>query len=525
MKRLLIVVLLSSGVISAQIFTGNQSDVPVPLVSDKFTLYVSGFGGSKIQSGPYASETYKSILPPFGISLGIAYRNLYFHAGYIQNRNAEITFQHTIWNNEKFYALWGVNGLIVPDIESEGTDYIPAESTSKFLRIPLFAELYMKPLKYVEAGVGVGLGRFAQNKYLEQPLKVPGFFATVAIKPVEFIKIYWEGYTSTWKRNLGIVLGPFKGIELVTAFRYCAYPPEDKFAVQQGFVGVRAEIPGETIFKPAISEVKLIVKEQVTGKPVNGAQVISPEGKFPTLITNESGEITTALKPGIYPFKVTGNSKYAPLSSLLEIKPKQKSVTLEVKLRYSNEYLDYLAILERAREFLRKSDIKNAEIEINKALKLFPEDEEGLKVKDSLYAVKSNMIKEKTLRAENYLKSKRYRDAINELQGILSFDPQNQEVRKRIDSIRIVMLEERKKETPRPVQKVTPPPSAKPKPEPKKEKVSVPDLIDRGKKLFFEGKYRDAKTYFEKALKLDPNNKEAKFYLDKCDSYIKMMGG
>ena len=526
MKKLLIV-LLTFGVVSAQIFTGNQSDVPVPMVSDKFSFYISGFGGTKIQSGLYTSETYKSILPPFGISIGIAHRNLYFHAGYARNKNIDITFHHTAWNNEKFYALWGVNGLIIPDIESEGTNYIPAESTSKIFRIPLFAEFYMKPIKYFEAGLGVGLGRFAQNKYLEQPLKVPGFFATVVIKPVDFVKIYWEGYTSTWRRNLGIIFGPFKGVEFVTAFRYCSYPPEDKFVVQQGFVGIRAEIPGETIFKPAVSEVKLVVKEQVTGKPVKGAKVISADGKFPTLITNESGEITTVLKPGIYPFKVTGNSKYAPLNSMLEVQPKQKSVTLEVKLRYSNEYMDYLTMLDKTREFLRKNDIKNAEIELNKALKLFPEDEEGLRVKDSLFTQKSNMIKEITLRAENYLRNKRYQDAISELQRILNFDPQNQEVRKRIDSIRVVMLEERKKETPQPIQKpaVTPPPTARPKPEPKEERVSVPDLIDRGKKLFFEGKYRDAKTYFEKALKLDPNNKEAKFYLDKCESYIKMMGG
>ncbi len=527
MKRVFTGILLLAGFISAQIFTGNQSDVPVPVVSKDLTFYVSGFGGSKLGSGLYSSEAYKGILPPFGLSLGLAYRDVYFHLGYAQNRNLDLTLQHTIWNNGKFYALWGINGLILPDVESEGTQYIPSESTSKFLRVPFFAEFYMKPVKYLEAGIGIGLGRFAQNKYLEQPLKVPGFFATVAIKPVDFVKFYWEGYTSTWKRNLGIAIGPFKGIEFVTAFRYCAYPPQDNFFIQQGFVGIRAEIPGEAIFKPAISEVKLIIKEQATGKPVKGAQIVSTEGKFPTLVSNENGEVTTALKPGIYPFRVTGNSKYAPLSSMFEIQPKQKSVTVEIKLRYSTEYMDYLTILDRARDLINKKDIKNAEIEVNKALKLFPNDEEGLKVRDSLYAVKSAMIKEISSRADNYLRNKRYQDAIAELQRILTFDPQNDDVRKRIDSIRVVMLEERKRETPVPAQQpvITPPPAAKPKPAPKEEQISVPELIDRGKKLFFEGKYRDAKTYFEKALKLEPNNKEAKFYLDKCESYIKMMGG
>jgi hypothetical protein len=130
-KKVFTGILLLAGFISAQIFTGNHSDVPVPVVSKDLTFYVSGFGGSKLGSGLYSSEAYKSILPPFGLSLGLAYRDLYFHLGYAQSRDLDLTLQHTIWNNGKFYALWGINGLILPDFESEGTQYIPSESTSK----------------------------------------------------------------------------------------------------------------------------------------------------------------------------------------------------------------------------------------------------------------------------------------------------------------------------------------------------------------------------------------------------------
>ncbi len=525
MRRVLLILSVCISVSFAQMFSGNQADVPIPATAEKFNFYISGFGGGKVVSDYFTRDSYKGILPPFGFSFGGAYKSLYFHIGYGKNKNLELTLQHTAWNNGKFFALWGINGLLLPDIESEGTEYIPADSTPKFLRIPFFAEFYMRPIKYVEAGLGLGLGKFAQNKYLEQPLKVPGVFGTVAIRPVSFLKLFWEGYLSTWKRNVGVVIGPFKGFELLAAFRYCSYPPEDNFKFQQVFVGLRAEIPSETIFKPATTQVKILVKEQATGKPVAGSRIESTDNMFPPLLTDNFGEASAVLKPGIYPVKVNSSPKYAPLTTAVEVPAKEKEIKVEIRLRYSKEYLDYINILDRARDLLKKNDIKNAEIEVSKALKMFPDDEEGLRVRDSVQIKKSDFIKEYSMRANNYLAQRRYQDAISELQRILSFDEGNQDVRRRIDSIRTVMLQERRKAeqpTERPV--ITTPPQAKPKPAQPEEKVSAPELVDRGKKLFFEGKYREAKTYFERALKLDPTNKEAKFYLEKCESYIKMMG-
>lgn len=527
MKRYYVIVwLVLVGSLSAQFFSGNQSDVPVPMISERLSFNVSGFGGFKVSSGYYTSDKFSGIMPPYGVSLGVTYRNLFFNLGYSKEKNLEITFQHTPWNNGKFFVLWGMNGLLIPDIESEGTVYVPKDSSSQLERIPLFAEIYAKPIKYIEAGLGLGLGKYAQNKGLEQPLEVPGVFATVAVKPVDFIKLFWEGYSSTHKRNLGVVIGPFSGIEFLAAFRYCAYPPEDDVNTHQAFIGIRAEIPSEMIFKSAISKVRIIVKEQATDRPIEGVKVESTEGAFPALLSNELGEITTTLKPGLYPIRVEGSQKYAPFNTVLDVPREQDSIAFEIKLRYSKQYADYMAILDRARELMGKNDIKNAEIELTKALKLFPDDEDGLNLQDSLHAMKLNRINEINTRADGYLKNKRYQDAINELQKILTFDAGNESVRKRIDSIRVVMLEERKKEEkPAAAPAVKTPPAAKPKqPQPQPtEKVSVSDLVDRGKKLFFDGKYREAKTYFERALKVEPNNKEAKFYLEKCDSYIKMM--
>jgi len=524
-KRVLVGVLIGVGALFGQFFSGNQGDIPTPILSKDLNFHISAFGGFRGQSNYYNEETYKAVLPKYGLAFGLSYKTIFFNIGYSKDKNAEVTLQHTAWNNGKVYLLFGINGLLIPSLESEGTQYTPSDSTAKFFRVPVFAEIYARPFKFLEGGLGVGLGKFAQNKYLEEPLKIPGVYLTIGLKPFNFLKIFWEGYSSTWKRNVGLVLGPFRGVEVFTVFRYCAYPPGDKVSFQQVFAGVRFEVPKEAVFKLNIVDVKIFVKEQATGRPVANIRVESSDGKFMPIMTDSMGVAHLPLKPGIYPVKVNGAPKYAPSSAVLEVTGKEKSLSFEVRLRYSKEYTDYVAILDRAREFLSKDDLKNAQIELGKALKIFPNEPEGLSLQDTLISKKKTAINSIMQRAQTYLANKRYQDAINELQRILVFDEGNQDIRKKIDSIRIVMLEERKRTVTeeRPVV-VSPPPQAKPKPTPPEEKISAPELVDRGKKLFFEGKYREAKTYFERALKLDPANKEAKFYLDKCESYIKMMG-
>ncbi len=528
MRRLLVSIVAGMLLVvplRAQFFMGNNIDLPTPVVSEKISFHASTFGGFKLQDGYYTDSTFKGILPPFGIGVGVVYQNLFLNLGYSLNKNLEITLQHVAWHNGMFYALWGLNGLIIPDIESEGTVYVPSDSSSVFERIPLFASIYAKPLKFVELGVGVGLGKYALSSRFVNPIKSPGFFGSLTIKPVNFLKITWEGYTASCRRNIGVFVGPFKGVEFFANLRYSYYPPQDPFGAYQLFAGVRAEIPSEAIIKPALTEVKIVIKEQATGKPVKIAKIESTDQKFSQLETNELGLASITLKPGVYPIRVSNSPKYSPLNTIIEIPKGEKAMTYEVKLRYSKEYVDYTVILDRAREFLKKRDFVNAEIEITKALKLFSEEEEGLKLRDSLLVAKNALIGEYKSKAENYLQQRKYQDAIYELQRILSFDPENNEVRKKIDSIRVIMLEERKKAE-QPVQRpvvTAPPAEAKPKPVQQDSKVSVPDLMDRGKKLFFEGKYSEAKSYFERVLKLEPDNKEAKYYLDKCESYLKMM--
>ena len=135
MKRLLWLLLLVS-ISYAQFFEGTNSDIPVPVESKNPAFHVSTFGGFKLVDSYYTRDQYDEILPPYGFALGFSTKRIFVNLGYAKNRDFEITFHHMFFKQGVLTALWGVNGLLVPDIESEATSYVPEDSTSKFFRIP-----------------------------------------------------------------------------------------------------------------------------------------------------------------------------------------------------------------------------------------------------------------------------------------------------------------------------------------------------------------------------------------------------
>ncbi len=142
--------------------------------------------------------------------------------------------------------MWGINGLLIPRFESEGTEYVPADSSGALFRIPVFASINVKPIKYAEIGFGVGLGKYGLRNRFEQPLATPGFFANVTVKPTEFLRFAWEWHSASHRRNLEIFVGPFKGVEFFANVRYAHYSVHDPIGAYQAFVGVRAQLPIET---------------------------------------------------------------------------------------------------------------------------------------------------------------------------------------------------------------------------------------------------------------------------------------
>ena len=232
MKRLLWLLLLVS-ISYAQFFEGTNSDIPVPVESKNPAFHVSTFGGFKLVDSYYTRDQYDEILPPYGFALGFSTKRIFVNLGYAKNRDFEITFHHMFFKQGVLTALWGVNGLLVPDIESEATSYVPEDSTSKFFRIPLFAEVYLKPHKWFSGGIGFGFGKFGVRNRFEDPLQTPGIFATAAFTPIKQLKIFWEGYTQTYRRNWGVVISPNDYLEVFGILRYGQYPPGDDIKFNQ----------------------------------------------------------------------------------------------------------------------------------------------------------------------------------------------------------------------------------------------------------------------------------------------------
>ncbi|MEO0230030.1 MAG: hypothetical protein ABIL77_00575, partial [candidate division WOR-3 bacterium] len=123
MRKYIILIALVANV-AAQGFVGTYADHPIPIDSNQPTIRVSTFGAFRLVDDYFTSSLYPAILPPWGISLSFTNRKLFANAGYARNRGFELSFHHIIYERPNIYVLWGANGLILPDIESEHTFYV-----------------------------------------------------------------------------------------------------------------------------------------------------------------------------------------------------------------------------------------------------------------------------------------------------------------------------------------------------------------------------------------------------------------
>ncbi|HOK23462.1 MAG TPA: LysM peptidoglycan-binding domain-containing protein [Candidatus Hydrothermia bacterium] len=242
MKKGLLVLVMVSGVL-AQGFKGTYADIPLPIDSKWPTIHISTFGGFKLIDDYFTDTAYKAVLPPYGIALGFSTSRIFANVGYAKHRGFEVSFHHTLIKSRFFKALWGVNGLLIPDIESEHTVYIPEDSTEKVYRVPAFAAIYFTPHRIISGGIGVGLGKYGIRSYFDEPLYIPGVFFEVNFTPIKEVSLFWEGYTRTYRRNIGITVIPTEFLEIFGFVRYAQYWPYNDTKLRQLFVGVRFNVP------------------------------------------------------------------------------------------------------------------------------------------------------------------------------------------------------------------------------------------------------------------------------------------
>lgn len=297
--------MLAASLLLAQGFQGTYSDHPFSVDSKGSTLHVSTFGGFALVDDYFTDPAYPAVLPPFGIGIGFSTPRIFANLGYAKDRGFELTFHHTIIKSRYFNTVWGINGLIIPDIESEHTFYVPEDSTERIFRVPAFAALYVTPHRILSGGIGVGFGKYGIGRNFESPLYKPGVFLNAKISPVKQLSFFWEGYYRTYRRNIGVIISPWEFIELTAFFRYCQYPPYNELKLRQLFVGLRLNIPVEKKKEEAAPPPPPVVVEQPIEEekpeevappppPVEEKVEIKieekPEEKLPTEYTVKKGD-------------------------------------------------------------------------------------------------------------------------------------------------------------------------------------------------------------------------------------------
>ena len=497
------------------IVPGNTMDIPQAFSSkDKPHLEFTLLGSAELKEHGL-SEIYSGLYPGFGAYLGAYYKAFKAGLAITQKRGVEISFIHTPLFTDKYNLAWGIDGLIIPDIESEGTENIVEDSASLFERIPLFAQVGVTPVKYLAFTGGIGLGKYATETSPVR-MKLPGLYMSVEVQPLEKLKLFWEGFYPSQKRNLGISYSPLDGIEIAMGVKYADYTPE-KFTADHAIFAIRVSRPLEALFGPKYIIVTGRVYNVETGEPITSGIVSSQEDAFKPIPVSMDGSFLLKLKPGYYTFIVNAGKKYEKLVKLIEIPEGKEKLALAIKIKYSREYKTYLNHIEKAKKLLEKEYFDLALREVGNAIKIFPDEVEAQDLKDRIVETKNRKIAELKAKATISERNKDYEEALKYYKAVLKIDPTDREAKEGVDRVNILILEAKKKaelEKEKRLRKKKPVRRAKP---------DISKLLSRGKRLFFEGKYKEAKSVFLQVLRVDPANREAKFYLDKINTYLRAL--
>lgn len=225
----------------------------------------------------------------------------------------------------------------------------------------------------------------------------------------------------------------------------------------------------------------------------------------------KKGTIKMQLKPGKYTIKVDADG-YKWQKRIFTVAAGTTS-ELNVQLNkkddaQTKQHDQALALAKEGKGKLDKGDIAGALIKLEEAVKLSPKDPTVLAYLQEAKDKKQRMINTHRANALMYEEKGWSKTALGEWNALLVLDKNNAEAKKHVSDLNAKIKADEKKEENKVVTKKEP---TGPKADPEK-------IYNDGYKLFLEGKYADAVKKFEEVLKIDPNHKKAKQYLDKAKS-------
>lgn len=528
MKRVIVGLFIFVGFVLAQIKPGNMLDVPlgVSFPSEKPVIDFGIFTAGKIESGGIASR-YKGVFPGrFGLVFGGGIGNFQGSLGYAADYGFLINLKYTLLReNGNLPSLTvGIDNAFFKDgkLQSEGT---PSDTLSNTIsKIPLYLGLTRHISDFLTITGGLGLGKFAWNYTETAPL---GGFWGIELRPFNFLGIYWEGFMPSKKRNLGLGLRFIPGLEAVVNLKYADYT-FSYFKVDYFEAGVRYERILAPLRKKARKKVEVVVFGKIydgeTGLPIGfGRAYVKESGK--EVKVRRDGSFVFHLMPGRYTIVVEAKPRYNPKEKVIELTGDMPRINFGLRLSQSSAYKELLIHIKNAKEKLRRNLLKDAYNEILLARAIDSTDRQVNRVYTQILARVDRLVKVYKMRARQAEKLGRYSAALKYWKAVKDLYPNDQEavvavkrLNERINAIesqrRASQMAERKRKR----RTVT-------KTQPKKPKVDVKNLLTRGKSLFYQGNYQEAKAIFERVLSIDPKNSEARYYLSKTNYYIKALGG
>jgi len=266
-------------------------------------------------------------------------------------------------------------------------------------------------------------------------------------------------------------------------------------------------LPTYVIFKVYDKEIKT---------PLKDATITFPETNLPPLKTNENGEVSHELMPGIYLVEIS-LPEYKTLKIKLNISKEKRKIEvnapLSLKITRKERAFNYI---NSARENVKKGELYRAKKDYEEANKIFPAypglSEEFSKFL-SFYENKLNSARSAALEYES---KGDLQGAINSWGEVLRLDPQNEEASSKIKTLSEELA--RKKVVP-----VKPKEEKKPE-KPKLSKADIQKMLEQAIKEYEKANYEKAKELLKKVLADDPQNAKAKEYLEKTERRLKLLG-
>ncbi len=528
MKRVVVGLLVLMGFAAASVKPGDMMEVPlgVSFSSDKPVIDLGLFSAGRIEKNGI-SQRYTGVFPgSFGLMLGGGLGNFQGSLGYAADYGILINLKYTFLREQGNLPsiTLGLDDAFIKDgkLQSEGT---PSDSAASTLsRIPFYLGLTRHISDFLTITGGVGLGKFAWN-YTETATL--GGFWGVELRPVNALGIYWEGFMPSKKRNIGLGIRFMPGLEALVNFKYADYT-FSYFTVDYFEAGLRYERLLTPMKKKAKKKVEVVVFGKIydgeTGLPVGfGRAYVKETGKEVKI--RKDGSFVFNLLPGKYTIVVEAKPKYDPKEKVIELTGDMPRINFGLRLKQSGAYKELLIHIRNAKEKLRRNLLKDAYNEIVLARAIDSTDRQVNRVYTQILARVDRLVKLYKVRARQAEKLGRYNTALKYWNAIKDLYPNDQETQfaiKRINA-RLKAIESQRRASQAAARQAAR--KRKTTKKGQKPKVDIKALMTRGKSLFYQGNYQEAKTIFERVLSLDPKNSEARYYLSKTNYYIKALGG